>query len=184
MRYFLAFFCLLLATSLSAQMFTNSKDWSSYTDQKNGGSSTILLKAQTETLQGKSTFVVSAQGEVTTKYTYGFTGLILSPPPKVLKEIQMSGGVQLTILGDGQAYRFRAETSDVKDYDFYGFVLQTQAGEPLIVKIPFSSLTQESWGVKVPFDPHHITQLSFQTVGQPLASYQFKLYNFHLLPSP
>ncbi len=182
MRYLLGLLCFLAASSLSAQMFTDSKLWSTYTDQKNGGSSTITLKAQNEDLQGKPVFVVSAEGQVTTKYTYGFTGIILTPTRKELKEIQNSGGLRLMIIGDGQSYRFRAETSDIKDYDFYGYVINTQAGQPITVNIPFSSLTQESWGVKVPFNPDHITQLSIQTVGQPLDSYKFKIYDIHLLP--
>ncbi|NNM53846.1 MAG: hypothetical protein HKM05_03890 [Spirochaetales bacterium] len=176
------FFMSAMILPCFAQDFNNPHQWSTYTDSGNGGSSTVVMTAKNEDISGDKVFAVSISGVVTTQYQYGFAGLILTPTKGQLKSIQSDSGVKFMVIGDGQVYRFRAETSDVKDFDFYGYVVHTTAGVPIQITIPYSDLKQDSWGKAVSFDPHHIKQLSFQTMGQPLPSYSLKIYNFQLLP--
>lgn len=166
---------LLVSGSLVAQTFNDSERWSSYDDSASGGTSKITKQAAMETINGKEALAITITGMVTTKYQYGFIGVAANPSLATLTFMKTAKGITFMAVGDGQKYRVKIETSDITDFDMYGKEFTAPKGKAVAVTIPFSTLAQEGWGAKKKFDPAKITQISFQTIGQPIASVSFKI---------
>ena len=160
-----AFMC----TGLVAQTV---KGWSPYSDVDNGGSSTAKVTVNNG--------VTTVAGTVTTKYQYGYAGLTMNSDPEFISALKTAKGVKVTVKGDGKKYSFRVETNDRPDYCFHQFTVTAGAKETTY-EIPFSKLAQESWGKKKAFVPENITQVSFQTVGQPISSYSFDVVKVEVM---
>jgi len=161
---------------LFAQDFINGFKWSVYDDTANGGSSVINMNSAMEKIGGKEVHVVTLTGKVTTKYQYGFAGVAVDPDEATLQALKIGKGISFKTIGDGKQYRVRIETSDITDYDYYGKVFYApKDSKPKEVVVPYSSLTQEGWGAKKKFNPENIVKISFQTVGQPISSFEFKI---------
>jgi hypothetical protein len=166
----------LAACSLiSAQAFNDPNKWNGFDDKANGGSSTFTKATTMETVGGKEVVAVAVTGTVTTKYQYGFVGLAADPTPETLKFIKTSKGIRFQAVGDGQKYRVMLATSNITDYDYYNFVFTAPKGTPVTVDVPYTKLTQQGWGAKKKFDTTLITKVQFQTIGQPLPSFTFKI---------
>lgn len=148
--------------------------WVTFDDKGNGGSSTITMADSTETAGGKTYAAKAFTGKVTTAYQYGFVGSIATPNAATLEIAKGATGITLKVVGDGKKYRVRVETSDIKDFCYYGKEF-TATADITDLTIPFKSLTQETWGVKKSFNSAKVTQVSFQTVGQPISSFAFKI---------
>jgi endoglucanase len=170
----LAVFCAVFA---GAQTFNDSSKWNAYTDSANGGSSTVKFSSATETVDGKEYLVFTATGAVTTKYQYGFIGIAVAPDQPTLQILKTGKGITFKTKGDGKKYRVKVETSDVKDFDMYGYVFVAPTDKAAEITVKFSDLTQEGWGAKKKFNPANIVQISFQTIGQPIPSYSIKLFD-------
>ncbi|MCD1653411.1 CIA30 family protein [Treponema zuelzerae] len=161
--------------ALGAQEFKNFENWKTFSDEADGGDSKIATESSFIKLNGKEVLTVRATGKVTTKFQYGFAGMNAEPDPKTAEVLKSGTGVSFWTKGDGKTYRVRVETSNITDYDYYGFVFTAAKGKDIEIKVPYKSLKQEGWGGKKPFDPTKITKISFQTVGQPLESFELIL---------
>ncbi|MEJ2665204.1 MAG: CIA30 family protein [Spirochaetia bacterium] len=167
---------------ISSEEFTNADKWFSYNDKANGGNSQIKLTTGNETIGGKSYFVVTATGKVTTTYEYGFVGFGYKPEGAEMDALKAAKGIKFKAIGDGKSYRFRGETTVISDSDYHGKVFSTKKGRVVEVSIPFISLRQEGWGTaRGGFNANKLWQISFQTVGQPLSSVSLKLFDFQLI---
>ena len=170
----LAAFCAVFA---GAQTFTDPGKWNAYNDTSNGGNSTIKLASATESFGGKDYLVFSATGAVTTKYQYGFIGIAVTPDASTLQILKTGKGITFKTKGDGKKYRVKIETSDITDFDMYGYVFVAPTDNAKEITVKFSDLTQEGWGAKKKFNPANIVKISFQTIGQPIPSYSIKLFD-------
>ena len=166
---------LLVMGSLAAQTFNDDAQWASYDDSASGGSSKITKLAAMEKINGKEALGIAITGSVTTKYQYGFIGVAATPSPETLTFMKTAKGITFMAVGDGQKYRVKVVTSDITDFDTYGKEFTAPTGKAVTVTIPYSALAQEGWGAKKKFDPAKITQINFQTIGQPIASVSFKI---------
>jgi hypothetical protein len=175
-------FLLLISGMAFAQTTMNDPEmWYTYDDIGNGGSSKITLTTKEEKIDGQTVFAIHATGSVTTKFVYGFIGFGVRPTGAALEKVKKAKGVKFKVIGDGKKYRFRAETTDIKDFCYYGKDFYTQAGVVKEYTIPFNYCQQESWGTKTGFAQKNIWQLSFQTSGQPHESIDIKIYDFQLV---
>lgn len=160
-----------------AQSFTDPTKWNAFTDAVNGGSSTINLTNASEKIDGQEYLVFSASGTVTTKFQYGLVGIAVTPDKATLEILMTSKGISFKTKGDGKKYRVKVETSDITDFDMYGYTFVAPTDNAKEFTIKFSDLTQEGWGAKKKFNPAKITQISFQTIGQPIPSFSIKLFD-------
>lgn len=178
----------LVFTGLSTAVFAQSVDltseegWYTYDDRAgNGGSSVSKVAIEEEKIDGKSVKTATMTGSVTTKFQYGFAGFGVKPSEEAMAKIKKAKGIKFKYMGDGQKYRFRVETADIKDFDVHGKVIVTQKGKVMEATIPFNYLQQEGWGAKVSFKKDKIWQISWQTVGQPHASIMLKVWDIQLI---
>jgi hypothetical protein len=168
-----------------SQDFANNEIWFSYNDKNSGGSSEIQMSVGEETIGGSAYTVTSVTGKVTTQYQYGFIGFgyaAFSGDEATLAKLKTAKGIKFKVIGDGKSYRFRAETTVVKDSDYHGKIFSTEAGKVVEVYIPYSDLRQEGWGKAVGgFKKDKLWQISFQTVGQPHPSISLKVFDLQIV---
>ncbi len=167
---------LLVSTAmLFAQSFSKSEEWVTFDDKVKGGTSTINKNAGMVTIDGKEVVAVTMTGEVTTKFQYGYTGVTADEDPVTVAALKEATGITFYTKGDGKKYRVRVETSDVKDANFHGFVFTAPKGKMVQVTVPFKKLTQETWGATKKFNAANASRVSFQTMGQPISSFEFTI---------
>ncbi len=170
---------LLSSVFLFSADFSNPEGWFAYDDSAapNNGSSKIYI----ESVKSGEVLSVTAKGSVTKKFQYGFAGFGINPSPAELANIKKAKGFKFKVKGDGRAYRVRANTSNIRDYNYFGKVFVTKSGQIVEVKVMFSELEQESWGTKVSFNKNKINQFTFQTTEQPIASFTLTIIGFELI---
>ncbi|MDR3284643.1 MAG: CIA30 family protein [Treponema sp.] len=159
----------------------NHLAWYTYRDAGDGGSSTITKND--EKTPGKAEIIHSFSGDVTTKYRYGYAGVVIALLAEELQtDLKNAAGLRFMFSGDGRAYRFSVDTSNVKDGNTFGQEI-TAPQNPKEVIILFKDLQQNDWegSPHVPFDAGLITQLKIQTVGQPISSFNFKIWNLEIV---
>lgn len=133
--------------------------WYTYTDGSNDGASTI------ET----STAAVGNGAAYGIYFTLDQGGYQYAP--YVGWGVEIPGTVDVTKYSGirysykGSAHYVRLETSDVTDYDVHLLSVKKSSAWTTVT-IAFDDLAQEGWGVNVPFDPSHVTALSFQAKGK------------------
>ncbi len=170
----------MLATSVFAEKVNS---WAALTDANDKGSSTAELTVSDETIDGKKyEGVATLKGTVTTKFQYGYAGMYSVDGAPLEKLLQNGSGIELAVSGDGAMYDVRIETSDRKDYCYHKFTFQAPKGKVKKYTIPYSKLKQDSWGVPKKFDKSLIKNVSFQTIGQPIKSYELKVINVEVMP--
>jgi licheninase len=145
--------------------------WYGYTDGPNGGLSTLSFTGGVG-----SAVAVNGEGfqskkslEASLKFDQG----TLTYPPFI------GIGVSLGVVGApfdasaysgiaysyrGRAHRVQLQTSEVKDYAYYGVNLPASASWKTVV-LPLKSFTQEDWGVPVAFDASHVLGVDYQLRG-------------------
>ena len=167
---------------ISSQEFTTVDKWYSYDDIKDGGSSKVSMTLVEETIGGKSYFVATMTGKVTTKFQYGFIGFGYKPEGEDLARLKAATGIKFKVLGDGKSYAFRGETTIVKDSCYHQKVFSTKKGQVVEVYIPYNTLKQQSWGKATgAFRKEKLWQISFQTVGQPHSNISIKVFDFQIV---
>lgn len=179
---------IIFAACLAMPIFAlETPKWMPLTDASDKGSSTANLTVADETIGGKTyKGVVTLKGKVTTDFQYGYAGMMMNNDPTdpvakaFVNALRTGKGVRIAISGDGKKYDLRVETSDRPDYCFHLISLQAPKGAVKVYEIPYSKLTQYSWGVQKKFDQNKITGLSFQTIGQPISSYELKVISVEL----
>jgi hypothetical protein len=171
------------AGAFAQQDMTREEGWYSYDDrQGNSGSSVCKFAQAEETIGGKTYMVATMTGSVTTKYMYGFAGFGIKPNAELMAKVKAGKGIKFKAIGDGKKYRFKIETADIKDYDYYGKTFETKAGQVVEISLPFTYLQQEGWGRKIGFNKDKIWQIAWQSVGQPHDSVSLKVFDVQILP--
>ena len=172
----------LTAAGVFAQGFTNPDKWFTYDDKADRGNSKVSKASAFEQIDGRDVLSVTMTGEVTKKCAYGFIGIGVTPEPAELKALQGASGIAFKAAGDGRKYRVKVETSDIKDYDVYGFVFEAPKGAPVEISVPYAKMTQEGWGAKKKFKKENITKIQFQTIGQPIPTVELKIVDIRTIP--
>jgi len=177
--------CIAVLTVLAGMLFADSLNqadkWISYTDKADGGTSTIAMTTANETIGGKQYMVITAKGAVTTKFQYGFVGMATTLDPETLAALKSAKGFKFKVIGDGNKYRVKPETTDIKDYDFYGVTFGPAKGGVTEITVLYDKIAQEGWGAKKKFMPMDITRISVHTVGQPIPAYELKMFAFEII---
>ncbi|MDR3284583.1 MAG: CIA30 family protein [Treponema sp.] len=175
---------LLSATllALGALVFAQSFGFFEFNDSSSKGTSTITKTEAEEKINGKTVSTWSFEGKVTTAYQYGYVGVSIEPQDDaILQALHKGKGIRFKVLGDGNRYRFKVETPGGAD-NHYGKDFATSKNKETVITIEYKSLAQEPyWGEKKAFVPGEITKLMIQTVGQPISSYKFKVYDFEVV---
>lgn len=172
---------LLCAGLLFAQGFDKPDSWSTFADKADNGDSVVQKETAFEKRAGIDVLKVRLTGKVTTKFQYGYVGMTADGGSASAEALKKGKGITFKVTGDGKQYRVRVETTDVRDFDYYGFVFTAPQGKEVEVTVPYSSLKQEGWGAKKNFNPANASKVSFQTVGQPHASVDFTVIDLKVM---
>lgn len=145
--------------------------WYSYTDQPNGGGSVVTIS---RTDDGSIAMTGEGyQSKLSLKVDYSFTQAALPYTPyigfgaglgSVTAPVDWSQYAGISYTYKGGKHRIRVETLDIADYDFWGMEIPA-ATSWTTIDIPFTQMTQEGFGKVVPFDPHKVGAISYQTRG-------------------
>jgi hypothetical protein len=166
--------------------------WYYYTDKADGGTSKVIINGKEvtkfkflkENIDGKEREVAVLKGEVTMDFQYGFLGMGVKIEGAGKDIIKNAKGIKFKVATDSTSkcrfYRCRLETSNVKDFDYYGkrFKVDTTPKE---ITVKFSEITQQGWGKKVGFNKKLIFQISFQTEGQPYEKVVLKIWDLEII---
>jgi len=181
----LILFCFVISLSfqISGEEFTDAEKWYSYNDKAGGGNSSISMTTGQETIGGQSYFVVSVIGKVTTTFQYGYIGFGNNLDADTMAKLKAATSIKFKAIGDGKSYRFRIETTVIKDSDYHGKVFSTKNGQVVEVFITYKDLRQEGWGTaRGGFQKNKLCKIGFQTVGQPHSSVSLKVFDFEIVP--
>lgn len=175
------FLSVLVAALFALPLFSvEIPDWVAILDSGNGGDSTGVVTVADETIGGKAyKGVTTIKGKVTTKFQYGFAGMMISGDD-LAAALKAGKGIKIKISGDGKKYDLRVETNDRPDYCFHLISLTAPKGKVAEYVIPYEKLKQYDWGAKKQFNKNNITAISFQTIGQPIASYELKVISVEI----
>jgi hypothetical protein len=149
-----------------------------YDDSASGGDSSIALSRQTvRNEKGENADAWTLSGNVTTKYEYGYAGVVIVPDDKTLARLQNSAEkIKVRVSGDGRKYRLSVDTENVTGGNTFGReIVFPKRYEDMV--IPIAGLQQENWGTLVPFEQALIKNLKIQTVGQPVPSFSFTIHS-------
>jgi hypothetical protein len=148
-----------------------------YDDAMDKGDSSIAIQRETlRNEKGEDETAWAFNGKVTTKFPYGYAGVVIIPDDKTLARLRADAEtIKLRISGDGRRYRLSLDMENITDYNTFGTEITVPRRAEDIV-IPVTSLKQEAWGIQAPFDRTQIKNLKIQTIGQPVPSFRFTLY--------
>lgn len=160
--------------------------WYGYTDAPNGGLSTLNFTGGSGT-----SAVVAAEGYQSKRaieVSYSFDQGTLTYAPFVGLGVSVGSaaspadwsaysGIAYTYRGG--AHRVQLQTTEVKDYDYYGVAIAASAGWKTVT-LPFKTFTQEGWGAPVSFDATHILGIDFNIRGSTGASNKLALDDLYV----
>lgn len=134
--------------------------WYSYDDTGNNGASTISIELTNEGHDSKYSFKATYKLDKGDYAHDPYVGWGVSIPNTT--DFSKLEGISYWYKGGD--HTMRLETSDVTDYDVYGYSV-SGSSEWKQATIKFTSLYQEGWGAEVDFIPENIKALSFQIKG-------------------
>jgi endoglucanase len=145
--------------------------WYAYDDKGDKGGSSIVFTGATE--GGVAMAGPGYQSNRSLEVTFTFDQGNLSYSPYVGwgaylatsdAPLDVSQFVGIGYTYRGHAHRVRAETFEVKDYDFLGMEMAASLEWKTVV-VPFTRLSQEGYGTKVSLNPKSLGNISFQARG-------------------
>jgi endoglucanase len=148
--------------------------WYLFTDIDNGGGSTLTVPNATGA--AGSTLQVTGEGyqsKLSLSVAYTFDRGTLTYDPYVgfgvwfadsTAPFDFSGYSSLSYSYRGGAHSVRVETYSVKDYDYFRVAVPASTNWTT-VNLPFSSFSQEGWGVAAKLDLTNVGNVSFQMRG-------------------
>lgn len=116
-------------------------EWIAVTDVEDGGSSTNEM-TEVE-IDGVPAWQFA--GEVTTQFEWGFAIMQLEPDEVTTANIGAMEAISFMVLGDGQRYSIRLNTTNVLDHGYFEFSFDTVAGEATRVTVPIGDFWQPAW---------------------------------------
>jgi hypothetical protein len=158
-------------------------EWMVYDDSGDGGSSTVAFTIADEVIDGETKSVISVNGNVTTRFQYGFAGWGLDADEETMEAYKTASALSFKILGDGKRYSIKFKQSNVRDHCYHEYVFATEAGEVLTIEVPIRFFMQPSWGTPVRLNQSLITGIEWQTheSWRP-ATFQIKMWDFMIHP--
>lgn len=142
--------------------------WYSYSDVDNGGGSLVEFPRN-----DAGEVIMAGEGyasEHSLKVEFSFEQGELTYDPYVGLGANLGSSSDLSSYATlqytyrGVEHSVRLETSDVADYDYHGVLMPASTGWKT-VELALPLFTQEGWGEPVPFDPTHISAISFHIRG-------------------
>jgi hypothetical protein len=107
-----------------------------------------------------------ASGAYGTRYAMNLTGTLASGGwaqeqanlynPLSLFDASGFLGIGFWFYGDGNKYRLDVNTTDVGNYDWWGYTFTPTAGVWSFYQVPFSLMSQQHWGAAVTFNLTHV----------------------------
>jgi len=154
----------------------DSKDlkwsWTATGDQANGGSSTVAI---TESVENKMpTWTI--KGNLVVGWEYCAAYITATPDAATLEKLKTATGISFKVLGDGDRYKIKMLTSDVKDGGYFEYYFDTVKDAVLTIVIPTGFFLKPSWTQQGPsrLNMNMVTDVGFET-GRPGTAGPFEL---------
>ena len=146
--------------------------WTGTGDQPNGGNSTVNV---TEGQQEKMPASI-IKGNLGSKWEYCAAYINANPDANTLEILKKASGIGFKILGDGDRYKIKMITSDVKDGGYFEYYFDTVKGQAITVVVPTGFFLKPSWTQSGPskLNMNNITDVGFET-GRPGTPGAFEL---------
>ncbi len=187
---FLSFIiCLFLVPTVTAQTLIDDFEdgnysdnlggtWSAQNDAGDGGNSTASVSLITNSsVYIHFTYSLGANYQ----YRYALVGDNYSPS----KNFVASSGIKFKIRGSGKKCRVVVATTNISDYDSYGYVIESTPGAWTTYSLTWGEFSQEGWGASKPFDLSGVSSISFKASSQITGeSGWFDIDDISLLPPP
>jgi hypothetical protein len=155
-------------------------DWIVYTDNTEGGNSTLNMTMGTETIGGVQVRTYTFTGTVARGVQWPYAGVTFEPDAATLTAIRNGRGLSFKIVGNGRALLLQAVLpSLVKDFCQFQFQVATRNNRESAVTVNYTQLRQADWGVQVRFDANAITAFNF--VADTVGAVNFKIYDLQIL---
>ena len=182
------FFCVALMTLVSsfawAKLTTyESKDlkwtWTAIGDQANGGSSTVAITEGQENRMPAWTI----KGNLVVGWEYCAAYMTATPDPATLEKLKTSTGIAFKVLGDGDRYKIKMVTSDVKDGGYFEYYFETVKDAAITIVVPTGFFLKPSWTQAGPnrLNMSMVTDVGFET-GRPgtAGPFEIKIWDIRL----
>jgi hypothetical protein len=175
------FFTLTALVLTGTALFAQTFKLETFTDAKDGGTSTMAVKETTETIDGKPCTVWVFSGNPTKAVKYPYVGCRIYPDEAALAQYRNAKGVSfMCSLGTGGSgsYRLAAVTPGGGGNDYKSsFKVNKKAGA---VKLEYGKMAQDKdGGEKKSFDRSAIQYLEVQFATMNLAAkpVEFKIWD-------
>jgi len=138
--------------------------WAGAGDQPNGGNSTVAI---TEGQQDKMP-AWTIKGTLGDGWEYCAAYITATPDAATLEKLKTSTGIAFKILGDGDRYKIKMITSDVKDGGYFEYFFETVKGAAITIVVPTGFFLKPSWTQSGPskLNMNNVTDVGFET-GRP-----------------
>jgi len=138
--------------------------WTGAGDQPNGGNSTVAI---TEGQQDKMP-AWTIKGTLGDGWEYCAAYITATPDADTLEKLKTSTGIAFRILGDGDRYKIKMITSDVKDGGYFEYFFDTVKGAAITIVVPTGFFLKPSWSNQGPnkLNMSNVTDVGFET-GRP-----------------
>jgi len=120
-------------------------EWSALADDDEGGASTLTMTQTTVDGQTAYRFQGNVKGGGAVEWPWA--SAILEPDEASIKAFSSTRAMTFKVRGDGQKYWFVIAISDVKDYAYHRYSIQTKVGETVSVRVPINQMRQPDWGL-------------------------------------
>jgi len=138
--------------------------WTGSGDQPNGGNSTVNI---TEGQQDKMP-AWTIKGNLGSKWEYCAAYITATPDANTLEILKNASGIAFKVLGDGDRYKIKMVSSDVKDGGYFEYFFDTVKGAAITVVVPTGFFLKPSWTQSGPgkLNMNNVTDVGFET-GRP-----------------
>jgi hypothetical protein len=153
--------------------------WAGRGDQGNGGNSTVNV---TEGQQDKMP-AWTIKGNLGTGWEYCAAYITATPDANTLEILKKASGIAFKVLGDGDRYKIKMVTSDVKDSGYFEYFFETVKGAAITVVVPTTFFLKPSWTQSGPgkLNINNVTDIEFET-GRPgtPGAFELKIWDIRL----
>jgi beta-mannanase len=140
----------------------NTGIWQGVNDSGNGGNSFINVKITNHSFEGLYAIHTSYTLGPNYQYRYVFLNDVYGQP----KDYSQFKNISFAIKGSGHKLRVNIGTTNINDYDYYGYNLGNTPSNWTVYTLYFSQFKQEGWGVPKSFDTTCVKEFQFKPSSQ------------------
>jgi|GEM_PF-5645744 len=157
--------------------------WVAVDDSGNSGNSTIAVKWTNDAMEGVQ--ALNVKYTLGAAYTYRYVFMKTGYPVATPQDFSGYDHIVFSVKGSGNKMRIVFETTNINDYDYYGYNIAASPSTYTSYTLAWSSFAQEGWGALKPLSLDAIEGIEFKASSQVSGEAGwFTIDNFRLGPEP